>query len=484
MTRKKILFTDWRDIQCGAVAWLTAEGEHYRVGTPPGPQVPMRAEPRLVPRGIRLQAQPARKAGKMEGYRGWGRVIFDGELYRTWCIEVNGVSMLGSGSVAHTDTITSVAICGIESRDGFHWSEPTHSEINVPGQRGFDGMSFFIDPHAPESQRYKFIYCAQFEEGMFQSQLTEYFNRQPRHRDDRISGERRFGMFAAVSPDGINWTALPEPFMLHPSDTDTTVLWNETLERYVMYTRMMCNGRRWIGRAEAEDFMHWTPVIPIISPRLDDPPDYDFYLNGYSPYPELPEYQLMLPMLYHRYTERSEVRLYSSEDGIAWNQIPGGPILTPGELGEWDCEFIGTGKDLQPFGTDKIAIPYSGTIYPHKFPRWSPVFAAASMGWAWWQKDRLCAVTTDNEGEFWTIPMLPSGRQIRLNFRAPMAGTVEIGIEGVAGRAASDCDPLTGDWSDQVVTWNGESDINAPEGKSIVLHLKLRAAELFSVAFE
>ena len=42
----------------------------------------MRAEPRLVPRGIRLQAQPARKAGKMEGYGGWGRVIFDGEQYR------------------------------------------------------------------------------------------------------------------------------------------------------------------------------------------------------------------------------------------------------------------------------------------------------------------------------------------------------------------------------------------------------------------
>ena len=77
----------------------------------------MRAEPRLVPRGIRLQAQPARKAGKMEGYGGWGRVIFDGEQYRTWYIEVNGVSMLGSGSVAHTDTITSVAICGIKSQE-------------------------------------------------------------------------------------------------------------------------------------------------------------------------------------------------------------------------------------------------------------------------------------------------------------------------------------------------------------------------------
>ena len=93
-------------------------------------------------------------------------------------------------------------------------------------------------------------------------------------------------------------------------------------------------------------------------------------------------------------------------------------------------------------------------------------------------------MTTDNEGEFWTVPIRPSGRQIRLNFRAPMAGKVGIGIEGIAGRSASDCDPLTGDWSDKVVTWNGDSDISAPEGQSIVLHVKLRSAELFSIAFE
>ena len=77
-----------------------------------------------------------------------------------------------------------------------------------------------------------------------------------------------------------------------------------------------------------------------------------------------------------------------------------------------------------------------------------------------------------------------SGRRIRLNFRAPMAGNIGVGIEGVAGRSASDCDPLTGDWSDKVVTWNGDSDINAPEGQPIVLRVKLRSAELFSIAFE
>lgn len=93
-------------------------------------------------------------------------------------------------------------------------------------------------------------------------------------------------------------------------------------------------------------------------------------------------------------------------------------------------------------------------------------------------------MTTDDEGEFWTVPILPSGRQIRLNFRAPMAGEIRVGIEDVVGRSVSDCDPLIGDWSDKIVTWYGHSDINVPEGQPIVLHLKLRCAALFSIAFE
>ena len=105
-------------------------------------------------------------------------------------------------------------------------------------------MTFLIDPHAPAEQRYKFIYCAQFAKGMFQPQLEAYLQQPSRYRDDRISTQRRFGMFAAVSPDGVSWTALSKPLMLHPSDTDTTVLWDEGLGKYVMYTRMFRSGRR------------------------------------------------------------------------------------------------------------------------------------------------------------------------------------------------------------------------------------------------
>ena len=480
MATNKVLFTDWRDVYCGRIHWQTAEGETFGVGNPPEPQVDMHGVPVGLPHGIRLAAQPARKSGPVDGWKGWGRIIHDGERYRSWYFEINGVSKLGSGSPAHARPPESVVICAVESEDGFDWTEPQRGEISIHGHKGFDGVTFFVDPSAPEEQRYKFVYCAGLDEGVCRPQVEEYLRRPPRHRDSRISEERAYGMFAAVSPDGLRWTALPEPIMLHPSDTDTTVLWDEALGKYVMYTRMFRDGRRWVGRAEADDFTHWGPVEPIIWPRLDDPPDYDFYLNGYTRYPGLPEYQLMFPMVWQRYTERSVVRLYSSADGIAWSQVPGGPVIVPGGPGEWDSEFLGSGKDLMPFGPDRVAAPYSGTPYPHKYPRWPAVWEAWQMGWAWWERDRICALVADREGEFRTGPLVPAGRELRLNCRTPLGGEIRVGVEGVEGRSAEDCAPVVGDGFSLPVSWGGQSDVGV--GEDVVLHFKMRAAELF--AFE
>ncbi|MBI1927030.1 hypothetical protein HYR99_22655 [Candidatus Poribacteria bacterium] len=92
MPRKKILFTDWRDIQCGALAWIAPDGARYGVGNPPEPQVAMRATPRAIPHGIRLVAQPPRKTEAIEGWKGWGRIISDEGRYRSWYLEINGHS--------------------------------------------------------------------------------------------------------------------------------------------------------------------------------------------------------------------------------------------------------------------------------------------------------------------------------------------------------------------------------------------------------
>ena len=61
---------------------------------------------------------------------------------------------------------------------------------------------------------------------------------------------------------------------------------------------------------------------------------------------------------------------------------------------------------------------------------------------------------------------------MRLDFRTPAAGRVRIGIDGVEGRSAADCDPLAGDHAGQPVTWRGgEADLGVPADRPVSLHV-------------
>ncbi len=479
--RHKLLFFDWRDVDCGHVLWQTPEGDTIDVTAADEPQRDVHARPSGVPYGIRLQAQPARTTDPFTGWRGWGRTIYHDGKYRSWFLEIDGNSQLGSGSRAQRRDRQAVVVCAVESEDGMHWSDVGRCPLEVPGQYGFDGFTFFIDPVAPAASRYKIVYCASVPDQLSRPLFEARKERAAQCHDEREIGKPGPCLMCATSPDGLRWTACSRPLMMHTSDTDTTVYWDAQIEKYVLYTRLFCQTRRWIGRAESDDFFSWGPVEPVLWPRLDDPPDYDLYLNGRSTYPGLPEYQLLFPLVYQRFTERSHVRLHASTDGVAWNQVPGGPVIQPGESGAWDSEFIGSGKDLLPFGVGRVAIPYTATEYPHKYPRWSAVWDAWKAGWAWWPEDRLCGLVADREGQFQTVPMYPGGRRLRANCRTQRAGEVCIGIQGVEGRSAESCDPLHGDLSNAQVTWQGASDAGFRDGEPIRLQVRLRCAELYAL---
>jgi hypothetical protein len=286
-----------------------------------------------------------------------------------------------------------------------------------------------------------------------------------------------YGIFGAVSPDGVHWTAIPEPLMIHKSDTDTTVYFDPWLAKYVMYTRLYRHDRRWVGRVEADDFRRWGPVEPLLWPELSDHFADDIYTNARTEYPGLPEYHLMFPMLYHRLTQRSGVHLYSSADGICWSRVPGGPIITPETGGSID-EFVHVGKDLVPLGDNRVGIHYMGMPYPHKYPRWDGVLNGRSA-WLSWPKGRLAAIKADEQGEFYTMPLVPAGRELKLNLRTPRAGRVRVGIVGCPGRSVAECTPLNGDSLSRTVSWNGQTNLGVAAGEPVILHFELRCAELF-----
>jgi hypothetical protein len=474
---KAVLFTDARHIRCGDLEWRSPAGERLPVAGPPEPQVEAQAHPGSLPRGIRLEAQPAEKTEPLRTGPP-GRVIHEGGVYRSWGLAVEYPPGQNLGAYA-TALPSAVAIRYAESQDGFAWEEKARCAIAVPGQKAFDGYTFFVDPQAPAAERYKAVYTAWPPAEERPALWQRYQQVHPRHKDLRLREDHLYCLYGLVSADGLHWQPLRDPLLVHHSDTDTTVYCDAWLGRYVMYTRLYWQERRWVGRAEAEDFRRWGPVEPLLWPSLKGLLSDDIYTNCRTEYPGLPHYHLMFPMVYHRHDQTSQISLYSSADGICWMEVPGGPVIAPGEGGAWDREYIFAGNDLVALGQDRVALRYSGTSFPHKYPRWPGVLAAGRTAWAWWPKGRLAGVVADQEGEFFTFPMAPAGRQLRLNLRTRRAGQVRVGVVGAAGRSVEECAPLAGDHLALPVCWKGETDIGAPEGQPVALHFKLRAAAVF-----
>lgn len=473
--QKKLLFVDLRHIDPGDLQWRTADGTVVPVAGPPEPPVPVWADASRVVRGVRLVAQKPAKEGPVENRP--GQVLLDAGVYRGWSLKTNYAGAdLGSYSSALAESIT---VRTAESNDGYAWSERDVSTVPVKGITGIDGAGFFIDPNGSAEERYKCVFHASVREGV-QELWAKYQKFHPRYRDNRLNGEHMNCLYGMTSPDGLNWSLLPEPLLIHKGDTDNTVYYDAWLGKYVLYTRLCWLDRRLIGRAESDDFQNWSPVVPMLSAPLEDPFSFDVYLNARTEYPGLPGYHLLFPMFYRRFTQSSEIRMYSSLDGILWDAVPGGPILEPGGVNAWDGEFVTAGKNLVPLGGDKVAIPYNGTSYPHKYPRW-PGVIKGNAGWATWPKDRICALKTEEEGEFFTFGIPVTGTELRVNARVNTGGSLQIGLVGFDAHAIDLCDIITGDETARTVTWSGNPGLRAQPGDTVRLHVRMRAADLFAL---
>jgi len=100
-----------------------------------------------------MVAQEATKIDRPPADSCSGRgVLYENGLYRSWELETQYAPGRNFGSYAR-DTPVSVAIRYNESADGFTWSEPVRSAIEVPGQTGFDGKHLSYSPAHREQVR-------------------------------------------------------------------------------------------------------------------------------------------------------------------------------------------------------------------------------------------------------------------------------------------------------------------------------------------
>ncbi len=232
------------------------------------------------------------------------------------------------------------------------------------------------------------------------------------------------------------------------------------------------------------------PLFDILSDLLGLPSD-DLYTNAKCVYPGTLEYHFLFPTVYHRADDNCSIAMMSSPDGIHWSAVPGNPIVTGApETCDHGCLFTSCG--LVPLGGDTVGLPYQGSTFPHKYPRWKDRDDGRHSRYAVWERGRLACLEAPGEGCFTTPALRLPGRQLRLDCSTAITG--EIRVEAVAitswekkrkvtdviaGHRFEDCAPITGNHRSRAVTWVGQTDLGHARDQPVQFRLKLRAAKLY-----
>ena len=481
------LLTDWRYVLPGEVGM---GGTHW--AQPDGTPMPLRLwddpdwrdrhfEARYIagdaPTGIRIVAMEAEREGPFPlGEPPGRRIIHHDGLYQTWYSR-------GEGEASRP-------VWCAESRDGYEYGakrECTFDFGAAPDVAGNERSEIFLDPVAPEEERYKLIFRAGVPGGLeTKRRLVEAYALQ-RPDDVYLPGNdlrRLSGMWGATSPDGVRWKVLPEPLVLHYSDTTNVACYDERLGCYVWYARCSAFGRRSIGRAETDDFRRWPLPEPIVCPGLQDHPADDWYTNSKTMYPGSVDHHLMFPALFHHADDTADLHLFSSADGITWSRVPGPSALSCGEADSWDAGCVFGGTALIPLGADRVGLPYGGYPHPHKYPRNRHTFRH-DLGYAVWPAERLAALEVEQDGHFLTMPMTAGGRRLRLNAAIKSAGHILVEVadrrgQALPGHTFADAVPVLGDSHSHRVSWRNGDQLPVEPGQSFALRFRLRCARLFA----
>lgn len=475
------LFTDWRFIDAGGPSYIDDDGN----------AVPLKGNGQLrhvnfqgvnVPRGIRIVPEKPIKSDPIEGSIG-ASVLFDKGVYRSW-----------SGANYS------------ESNDGFHWKKPSfpNEPENIDRNSlfferiGVHGPGVFIDPSAPDSERYKMVFMsAHPDKELIDNAIADLRKNRPYDIDPVFDVRGAIdGIFGAVSPDGIYWKPIEKPFLLNMSDNPNTMYYDTVLKKYVFYTRVnWMFGRRSIGRSESDVFGDFPQPEMVVWSDLDRLPSDDLYTNAKCLYPDTVDHHFLFPTIYHRADDNCSLDMMSSPDGIHWFKYPGGSILDGGtDTFDDGCLFTSCG--LVPLGNDAVGLPYQGSTFPHKYPRWSDRNEQGRARYAVWKKGRLACVEAKGEGFFATPIIKFKGRQLKLNLKTAKTGEVKVEVIGirnwvykkkieelVPGRNFDDCDPIDGDHISHTVTWKGNPDLGHAEDQAVYLRFKLRSAKLYAFDF-
>jgi len=521
---KRLVFTNWIFVRTGQLDWVNNKGESvFGKAVKDGPwDADFRGI--MVPRGVRLVTESAKRSDKpfISRDRPWeamgigvGTLLRDEGKYRLWgfCQDSDGVCRM----------------CYFESEDGVTWQKPNLGLMSYKGStdnnlvRDVYGRPWLYDPNAAQEPSHSVVHFSVFKDPNPKAPAAERY-KSAREGDAEMEyfetvykkkypysvmaletdPGRAHAILGAVSPDGIHWTDLKEPISIEPSDTHIVIDFDPLTSKYLLYTRsymvppraagqpnpterthaFVC--RRAIGLGTSLDFHHFAPSDVIVECENDWAPADTIYTNAKTTIPGAPDNHVMFPAIYHQADDTMSVMFYSSYDRKVWHKASDKPVLDTANFGQFDGGCILAYPNLTELPNGDWVLPYTGFKYPHKYPRGAWAYDA---GLAMWPKGRLAAIEAPEQGEFWTIGLMPPGRTIRINAVTKRAGAIRVEVcdfdaKPIPGHTLADAKPIIGDQFRTPLQWGDSNDIGVPDGKPIILHFVMDHAKIYGMDFE
>ena len=433
--------------------------------------------------------------------------------------------------------------CLAVSEDGATWTKPELGIVEFDGSkrnnivargRGLTGY-VFEDPSGPAEERFKLttmrggIYEPELDADGLPVELgptaSQDFELQEELREGYSGkwGQMKGFLAGAVSPDGLRWTAMEKPLLAEFVDGDSITHYDDESGKYVAYLRFHTGGRRTVGRSETTDFRRFNPEKVVLQPDPQDPPDTSFYGHAYTPYPGRDDLHLMFLSVYHHNTDNIDLQLAVSHDGDYWFRPDRRrPIVANGPAGTDDSGQIHAGPGLADLGDGRWGLAYVGNRRLHNndvdwYPPEPGERVSRTVRYAVWQRDRLAGIRARDYGQLTlrqererppencpdAIEAPPHGvfpplsypdeapRQLRLNYRTETGGWIKVElipvvgtmtdpqVPPISGYSFDDCDTLTGDHLDRVVTWGERTNV-AGLSDTLAVRVTMYRATLFS----
>ncbi len=393
-------------------------------------------------------------------------------------------------------------LCLATSTDGVTFERPSLGVVEFEGSTDNNIVfepdlgshyagTVFIDPTAPEAERYKLI---------TDGALMEHDEGVPAYKTIR----------GAFSPDGIHWQYYPQAsIMPWYTDTQNVAMWDDRLGRYVAYVRYnegyvvedrRISGRfgyRCVGRSESDSFTDFPAPQKVLDPAPAgrDMAEHQGWMDLYNPmvlqWPGTRNY-LMMPSPFYHYglANKLDVKLATSRDGIEWALLPG-TFVRLSRTGAWDSERIYMAAGQVPMG-DETLLYYAGYDLDHSghHKPYPPQFGA--IGVARIGLDRFVAQKCGEDGgEIVTRPFAMPANRLLMNFDTSAGGHVKIEFldeagEGIASfSGAGPCGPMCGNSVRRLAHLRNRAqhDFTALVGRTVRLRITGRNCRLYSLEF-